>query len=426
MTTTIQSLSCGNRSNTKPPVAENKNLPIWLKLAISIFLAGQAMVLSLAVNLSNTSTTSRLTIHIITLSLTLVVMGLLGPPLVLSAIADLKQKRITVQALFLTTMFGAMIASLQSMISGEGAVYFEVVSVLLVIYTVNILVKGRNKASAIQAAETWINRLRSARKIDDRGHAAQVSIDEIVAGDLVEVNPGEWIPIDGEVVQGTAFVCDTPMTGEPFARVVRPGDRVLAGYSIEDATLRNRSTANGSNRKIDDLLTIIDNARKQPSSIQSIVDRLTQLFLPIILSISILTFTGWTYLSGWQVGLFRAMSVLLIACPCALGLATPIAIWTTLGQFAQRGLVVRHANVIERLASVNQAIFDKTGTLTSENLYLVDVVTRPGGIPRQRLLSWLAEIEARSSHPIAKALSNVEVSRKEKIFDVHVQFVPGC
>ena len=201
----------------------------------------------------------------------------------------------------------------------------------------------------------------------------------IQRGDVVEVQPGEWVPIDGVIHRGTAFVRDTPMTGEPFPRVVRTGDRVLAGFAVEDATLFVRATAAGCQRNIDELLTTVENARGTASSLQDHADRLTSLFLPVVLAVSAGTFAVWATLADWQTALMNSMSVLLVACPCALGLATPLAVWSTLSRLASRGFVIRQANAIGALASIDHVVFDKTGTLTDDRLHLVDVATRTTG-----------------------------------------------
>ncbi len=339
--------------------------------------------------------------------LRLALCSCLGWPLLLTAGQAVAERRVTVELLFLTAIVGALGASIQSTITGDGPVYFEVISILLVVYSFSKTMISQQRASAIEATRGWMNRLRMARLRDRNGDTRWVPAHSIRSGNMVEVQPGEWVPIDGVIQRGTAFVRDTPMTGEPFARVVRAGDPVLAGFAVEDASLLICATTAGSQRSIDELLSTVEHARGTASSVQQHADRLTNLFLPIVLSVATCTFVIWTALAGWQTALINGMSVLLVACPCALGLATPLAVWSTLSLLASRGLVIRQASLMEALASVDHAVFDKTGTLTNDGLYLLDVVTRSTGEDRARVLSWIASVESRSSHPVARALSGI-------------------
>ena len=206
------------------------------------------------------------------------------------------------------------------------------------------------------------------------------------------------------------------MTGEPFARVVRVGDSLLAGFAVEDATLLVRATTAGSERAIDEVRLMVEEARGTTGALQRHADRLTSLFLPVVLTVSVGTFAFWTAVTGWESALMNSMSVLLVACPCALGLATPLAVWSTLSLLASQGLVVRQANAIDALAGVDHVVFDKTGTLTDDSLHLVDVATRATGSERARLLSWLAFVESRSNHPVARALAGV--SADSEIYEI--------
>ena len=183
------------------------------------------------------------------------------------------------------------------------------------------------------------------------------------------------IPVDGVIREGIGFISEAPVSGEPFAVVRRPGDRVLAGTISYDATFRIEATAAGSARQIDHLLQAVEEARNRPASVQAQADRLARIFFPLIVGTACLTFTVWTVISGWQTGLFNAMSVLLVACPCALGLATPIVLWSALNRLAERGLVVRAGDLIERWSQVDSVYFDKTGTLTEDQFALVDIAT---------------------------------------------------
>jgi cation transport ATPase len=217
------------------------------------------------------------------------------------------------------------------------------------------------------------------------------------------VFPGETVPVDGVIRDGTGYLSEAPVSGEPFAVVRRPGDRVLTGVASHDATFRVEATAAGTERQVDRLLAAVEAARDVPLSVQHRVDRLSRVFVPLVMVVAALTFGCWALLTptGWEAALFHAMSVLLVACPCVLGLATPIIVWSVLGRLAERGLVVRSGDAIERLAAVDVVLLDKTGTLTDDRFALVDVETVAAGEERAKLLGWVSLVEGLSRHPVA-------------------------
>jgi heavy metal translocating P-type ATPase len=379
-----------------------------IKLALAIFFAGQSMIFSLAINVTPPDEPGvGMAVQGLILSATLIVLALLGGPLLRTAAMELWHGRLTIEILFLTTILGAMLASLQSFLAGTGPIYFEVVSVLLVVYTFGKQVGARTRIAALAAARAWSDSLSVCRRIDADGNPRTAPVTEILPCDVVEVRPGELIPVDGVVLRGIGFTSEAAVTGESMALVRRPGDSVLAGAASHDATFHVQATAPGTGRQIDQLLESVENARRIPTSLQSQADRLAARFVPLIIVISVAAFVAWTWLSDWQAGLFNAMAVLLVACPCALGLAAPIVIWTTLGRLAEHGLVARNGDVIERLAGVDSVLFDKTGTLTEDQMILADLATRVNGAERTRLLGWLAAVEAQCKHPVARAFAQV-------------------
>jgi heavy metal translocating P-type ATPase len=396
--------------------------PIWIRLAIGLLLAAQSMALGLAINLSPPAGAARLVLQGVILGATLIVAALLGGPLARAGLDAIRRPRITIEALFLTGIVGASCASLQSMIRGRGPIYFEVASVLLVIYSFGKALGARSRAQALASTRAWAGSLRQCRRLDGSGRSSPVDVATIRPGDRVEVLPGELIAVDGVVAEGVAFVHEAPMSGEAGAVVRRAGDRVWAGTAAVDARLVVRALASGNARRVDRLIEAVEQARLSPTSIQGQADRLARIFVPVVIAVALLTFAGWTWRAGAEDGLFNAMSVLLVACPCALGLATPIALWTVLNALAARGLVVRDGQLIERLAGVDRVVFDKTGTLTEDRFALIDVATTGD---RARLLGWLAAVEAGSAHPIARGLARLAPPDPEARIEGH-RMIPGA
>ncbi len=386
------------------------------------------MIFGLAINLEEqTSPAAKLAVQGIILAGNLLVMALLGPPLFRAAVSELRGGRLTIEALFLLTMIGAMLASLQSLISGRGPIYFEVVSVLLAVYALGKAIGAHSRAAALATTRRWADALRFCRLVDGAGRERQVDVADIVPGDCIRALPGEIISVDGVIREGVGFLAEAPASGEPFPVVRRPGDRVLAGTASYDAALLIEATAAGTARQIDRLLRTVEEARTTPTSMQAQADRLGRIFFPVMVLTAISTFAAWIFISGWQDALFNAMSVLLVACPCALGLATPIVLWSALSRLAERGLVVHAGDLIERLAQVDCVYFDKTGTLTDDQFAVTDIATFVEGTDRSKLLGWLALIEKRSNHPIAQAFARyAQFTADDEQRLVSVRVVPGC
>jgi Cu2+-exporting ATPase/Cu+-exporting ATPase len=187
-------------------------------------------------------------------------------------------------------------------------------------------------------------------------------------GDVVRVNPGELIPIDGVILAGESFVRQTPFTGELISRPMKPGDAVCSGAGVEDGSLLIRATANGSQRKLDRLIDLVEQAAANPPAMQRQADRFVRWFLPIVMAIAVGAFAYWTHHVSLERGLYAGLAVLLVACPCAAGLATPLTLWVTLSRLAKLGVIATSGDAIERLASAESVVFDKTGTLADDQL----------------------------------------------------------
>jgi heavy metal translocating P-type ATPase len=396
-----------------------------IKLAIGLLFAGQSMVFSLAINLSPAEEPGvRVAVQGLILAATMIVVILLGGPLFRTATAELMHGRLTIEILFVTTIVGALLASLQSFVTGTGPIFFEVISVLLVVYTFGKQVGAHSRARALAATRAWSESLAVCRRVDARGRAASIPVSEIQPGDLVEIWPGELIPVDGVIVRGVGFISEAAVTGESFPSVRRTGDSVLAGAASHDATLLVEASVPGTARQIDELLDAVENASRIPTSLQGQADRLASRLVPLIIAMSLATFGIWTCLAGWQTALFNAMAVLLVACPCALGLAVPIVTWTTIRRLAERGLIIKSGDIIERLANVDCVLLDKTGTLTEEQLTVADIATRATGTERTRLLGWLATVETHCNHPAAKAFARIMAKEAATILELRT--VPGA
>ncbi len=374
----------------------------WFRLAVAGLVAGQSMVFGLAVNISPPAGTARLIIHLVLAVSAVVVFLLAGLPIWHSAVAALARGKVVIEQLFLLGIAGAFGASVHSTITGFGHIYYEVVAILVAIYTFGKLVGQQRRSAALEAARSLAGEFDRCERLKADGETETVRAGDVAAGDRLVVRAGGAIPVDGVIVDGVGFVQETALTGEPFPVVKRPGDSVLAGCFSVDGCFFIRSSVAGNARRLDALIASVREAQERPSDLQREADRIVAWFLPSVVVISAATFAFWTWRENWIAGLFNALAVVVVACPCSMGLATPVGIWSALGALAERGVIPRDSNLIERISRIDTVVFDKTGTLGEEELERVDFVNA-SSVDRAALLSAVAALEASSNHPVARA-----------------------
>jgi Cu+-exporting ATPase len=394
----------------------------WMRLVFAALVAAQSMIFGLAVSISPPEGTARLVLHWTLAASAVVVFLLVGGPVVRAAWAGLRARRVVMEQLFLAGILGAFFASLQCTLTGVGDVYYEVVAILLAIYTFGQLLGEQRRQAALSAAQELGAEFAHCERLRPGGGLEEVPVEAIAVGDVVRVAAGAGIPVDGVVQTGVAFVRESALTGEAFPVVKRAGDTVWAGSYCVDQGLEIRAQSAGRGRTLDGLLNAVRQAQAGRSRLQREADRLVAWFLPIVMVVAGLTFAGWTWASGWQVGLFHALAVLVVACPCSMGLATPIGIWATLGALVRRGLVVRDSELVEALGRADTVVFDKTGTLGEERLELVDFVAWPEE-SREEILRRVAVVEGGSNHPIARSFRQAKAAGEE--FCASMEVLPG-
>jgi len=402
------------------------NLAAWWRVGVGLLIAANSMTLSLAINTSNATQAEQRTIHVVLCVLASLSLAVLGWPLLKNAVRAIRERRITIEAMFLSGIVGAMTGSVVAAVTGTGDSYFEIVSIMLVVYAFGQQLTGQVEQRAVRAAVDWAPELGRAWVVDEEGRRVEVAVSELAVGSRIVVPPGQMVSADGVVELGEAFVREAELTGEPFVTVKRVGDRVWAGTHCVDAALTVRTTSAGRERRIDRILDAVDLARSVPSTLQAQADRLVARFLPVVLVVAGLTLAGWTVIEGWETGLFNAMAVLLVACPCALGLATPLALWVAVARLASRGLVVVGADAVEALSEVTAVAFDKTGTLTEPSTRLVDlVIDPPGDLQRGQLLSLVEAVQRVSGHPVSAAFLGLAPCGGEEWVVTELEVLPG-
>ncbi|CFH30213.1 metal cation transporter P-type ATPase CtpV [Mycobacterium tuberculosis] len=236
------------------------------------------------------------------------------------------------------------------------------------------------------------------------GQELLVPVDQVQVGDLVRVRPGEKIPVDGEVTDGRAAVDESMLTGESVPVEKTAGDRVAGATVNLDGLLTVRATAVGADTALAQIVRLVEQAQGDKAPVQRLADRVSAVFVPAVIGVAVATFAGWTLIAANPVaGMTAAVAVLIIACPCALGLATPTAIMVGTGRGAELGILVKGGEVLEASKKIDTVVFDKTGTLTRARMRVTDVIAGQRRQPNQ-VLRLAAAVESGSEHPIGAAI----------------------
>jgi Cu+-exporting ATPase len=294
--------------------------------------------------------------------------------------------------------------SVWSLLLGDGtALYFESAALIIVFVLLGKWLEGRAKGATASALRALLRLHPTTARVRRAGIELEVPVASLRLGDTVVVRPGERIPVDGHVTEGSAAVDASALTGESLPVDVAAGSVVRAGTIDTDGVLAIEATAIGAETMLARVVRMVEGAQASKAPIQRLVDRVSAVFVPVIVVLAVLTFLGWL-LAGATVAtaLVNAVSVLVIACPCALGLATPTAIMVGTGAAARAGILIRDAAVLERAHAIRLVAFDKTGTLTEGRPAVVAVVPVAGDAAD--LLRLAAALQRGSEHPLARAV----------------------
>ncbi len=305
---------------------------------------------------------------------------------------------------------------------GQVAVYFESAAVIVTLVTLGDFLELRARRRTGDALKALLNLApRTARRIGADGDESDVPLEQVAAGDTLRVRPGEKIPVDGEVIEGESHVDESMLTGEPLPVAKHAGDGLTGGTVNQDGGLVMRAQKVGEDTVLSQIVALVAKAQRSKAPLQRIADRVAAVFVPAVVAIALLAFLLWAF-TGPEPrlahALIAAVSVLVIACPCALGLATPISIMVASGRGAQHGVLFRDAGAIEAMRDVDVLVVDKTGTLTEGRPTLREVVPLDG-FERGRALALAAALERGSEHPLARAI--LAAARDEDISIPQVQ-----
>ena len=282
-------------------------------------------------------------------------------------------------------------------------VYFEAAAVIVTLILLGRWLEARAKGRAGEAIRRLIELTPDQARVERDGRLRDLPVAALRPGDIVHLRPGERIAVDGLLTEGQGAIDESMLSGEPVPVLKAPGDRVTGGTVNGSAALSFQVTATGADTVLARIIRMVEDAQASKLPVQALVDRITAVFVPAVMALSALTFVLWLVFAGaLGPALVAAISVLIIACPCAMGLAVPVSIMVGTGRGAELGVLFRRGDALQRLAEARVVAFDKTGTLTQGRPALTEIATRD--IPRAEALRLAASAEARSEHPLAGAI----------------------
>ncbi|MEM1311343.1 MAG: copper-translocating P-type ATPase, partial [Cyanobacteria bacterium P01_H01_bin.153] len=298
----------------------------------------------------------------------------------------------------------------------DAAVYYEAAVVIITLLLLGRWLEQRAKKQTFEAIRHLMGLQAKMARVLRQGHPVDIPIQSVVVGDIVVVRPGEKIPVDGEVTQGQSSVDESMVTGEPMPVAKVPGDAVVGATLNKTGSFQFRAARVGKETLLAQIIQLVQAAQSSKAPIQNLADRVTCWFVPAVVAIALVTFMAWLVSTGnLTLALIATVSVLIIACPCALGLATPTSILVGTGKGAENGVLIRGGDSLQQAHRVTTLVLDKTGTLTAGTPTVTDFVA-VGGTAHQnelKLLRLMAAVEQNSEHPLAEAI--LEYAHRQEI-----------
>ncbi len=292
------------------------------------------------------------------------------------------------------------------------ALYFESAAMILTLVTVGKYLEARSKSKTSDALGKLVDLAPKTAVVVREGEEHTIPAEQVVAGDIVVIRPGESVPVDGEMLEGYGYVDQAAITGESIPVEKRKGDTVISATINKNGTFRFRASKVGGDTTLAQIIRLVDEAGNSKAPIARLADKVSGVFVPVVIVIALLTAVVWLAVGQtFEFALSNAIAVLVISCPCALGLATPVAIMVGTGKAAEYGILIKSAESLENLHSVDTVVLDKTGTITSGHPSVTDVVPLTDSLSEAELLQEAAAVELGSEHPLAQAV--VEKAKAE-------------
>ena len=331
----------------------------------------------------------------------------------------LKQSRMKTANMDTLISIGTLAAlgySIWAMIIGEMRLYFETGAIITALILLGRFFEAKSRGQASKAIEKLLKLGAKTAIVIRNGKETEIPIDQVNAGDIILVKPGGKIPVDGKVVKGSSAVDESMLTGESMPAEKTVGDEVFGATINLTGAVYIKSLKVGGDTMLAQIVKIVEEAQTKKAPIQKFADRIAGIFVPIVLLIALITFSGWYILTGnLSQSIIPAVSVLVIACPCSLGLATPTAIMVGTGKGAENGILIKNGEALEKGKKIDTVVFDKTGTITEGKPKVTDIVSVGPDISEKDVLIIAASLEKFSEHPLAKAIIDDAMKKKYRL-----------
>ncbi|KRL22407.1 heavy metal translocating P-type ATPase [Lentilactobacillus kisonensis DSM 19906 = JCM 15041] len=333
-------------------------------------------------------------------ALTTIVMIIAGGPFIKTATAAFKKHHSNMDTLVAIGTSTAYIYSVYAMLTHQ-PVFFESAAFVVTFVLLGQVFEERMRNNASNAVEKLVNLQAKDAEVIRDGKPVKVPVSEIVLGDLIRVRPGEKIAVDGQIVEGSSTIDESMVTGESMPTNKKVGDSVVGATVNGTGAFTFKATKIGKNTMLSQIVALVKKAQNSHAPIQGLTDKVANIFVPVVIMVAVLTFLIWYVFIGASIAssLIFAVSVVVIACPCALGLATPTALMVGTGRSARMGILIKNGEVLEAVNDVKTVIFDKTGTITVGKPQVTDVIGDTSTV-----LKIAASLEASSEHPLAAAI----------------------
>ncbi len=292
----------------------------------------------------------------------------------------------------------------------EVPLYFEAVAVILTLVIFGQMLEAKAHQKTGNAIKELMNLSPKEAHLIQNNVEKNIPISEVKIGDILKVKPGEKIPVDGEIIEGNTTIDESMITGEPIPAEKKLGDKVTSGTINGNQVFLMKTEKVGKDTLLSQIIEMVNSASRSKAPIQKLTDKVSKIFVPVVIAISVLTFIFWYFLGGENRAIFalvNALAVLIVACPCALGLATPMSVMVGIGKGARNGILIKNAEALEEMEKVNVIITDKTGTLTEGKPSLTQIFSE--NIPENEALQLAASLNKNSEHPLSQAVLNAVI-----------------
>jgi Cu2+-exporting ATPase/Cu+-exporting ATPase len=321
---------------------------------------------------------------------------------------------------YLYSSLTLLLPSLMTLLGVPEHYYFDVTIVVIGFITLGKYLEARSKIKTGEAIEKLLELQAKTATVIRGKKEVQIPIEAVMIGDEIVVKPGEKIPVDGKIIVGETAIDESLVTGEPIPQDKKVGDKVIGSTINKHGRIIFTATKVGADTMLSQIIALVQSAQGSRAPIQNLADKISAVFVPVVLVLAVLTLVAWLTVGAYFIGFSAALTlgltsfvgILVVACPCALGLATPTAIIVGVGKGAQSGILVKNAESLERLYSVDSVIFDKTGTITNGRPVVTDCVSLNSKRSEDEVIQLAASVERNSAHPLAQAIVNKAVEQQ--------------